>query len=160
LVIIVSCLLRGVLLQPPWKELLAVWVVAWAGALCTLFAGSASRLALPSESVMLGALVCACAGLGVAALPRPQAGAAVAWAFEGKEQGTIISAPLAAGDCVYIAAAHGSGLQVWGALYCLDRATGQEVWHFDDDGAMKPVSISSPCLADGRLYIGEGFHQD
>src|SRR5262249_29252122 len=59
LVIIVSCLLRGVLLQPPWKELLAVWVVAWAGALCTLFADSASRLALPSESVMLGALVCA-----------------------------------------------------------------------------------------------------
>src|SRR5262249_39476070 len=25
---------------------------------------------------------------------------------------------------------------------------------------MKAISISSPCLADGRLYIGEGYHQD
>jgi outer membrane protein assembly factor BamB len=33
------------------------------------------------------------------------------------------------------------------------------IWRFDDDGEMKAV-FSTPCIADGRLYIGEGFHQD
>jgi outer membrane protein assembly factor BamB len=31
------------------------------------------------------------------------------------------------------------------------------VWRFDDGGAMQHM-ISSPCVADGRLYIGEGMH--
>jgi outer membrane protein assembly factor BamB len=60
-----------------------------------------------------------------------------------------------------VAAAHGAGLtQVFGVLYCLERHTGAVIWSFDNDGDMKQVSISSPCLANGRLYIGEGFHQD
>jgi outer membrane protein assembly factor BamB len=63
------------------------------------------------------------------------------------------------GDRIYVAAAHDSVFGSTGALYCLNRATGKEVWTFHDDKKMKPV-FSSPCIADGRLFIGEGFHQD
>ena len=41
-----------------------------------------------------------------------------------------------------------------------DRHTGQKIWEFfgkDDD--LKQM-ISAPCLADGKLYFGEGFHDD
>ena len=33
-------------------------------------------------------------------------------------------------------------------------------WAFNDDNShgMKPV-FSTPCFADGRLYVGEGFHE-
>jgi outer membrane protein assembly factor BamB len=40
----------------------------------------------------------------------------------------------------------------------VDRATGKELWVFNDGGKMKDV-FSSPCVAGGRVYIGEGFHQ-
>src|SRR5207248_29185 len=33
------------------------------------------------------------------------------------------------------------------------------LWTFDDGGDMKQI-FSSPCVADGRLFIGEGFHDD
>jgi outer membrane protein assembly factor BamB len=33
------------------------------------------------------------------------------------------------------------------------------VWKFDDSGHMQPT-FSSPCLSDGRLYIGEGMHRN
>jgi outer membrane protein assembly factor BamB len=44
-------------------------------------------------------------------------------------------------------------------VYCLNGETGEEIWRFDDDGAMQRV-FSSPCLAGGRLYIGEGLHEN
>lgn len=37
-----------------------------------------------------------------------------------------------------------------GNVYALDRATGEEVWRFETDGAVK----SSPCIEDGVVYIG------
>jgi hypothetical protein len=43
------------------------------------------------------------------------------------------------------------------ALYCLERETRRIVWTFDDNGKMQPM-YSSPCLAEGRIYIGEGMH--
>jgi outer membrane protein assembly factor BamB len=49
--------------------------------------------------------------------------------------------------------------KAFGKLYCLDSATGTKRWEFDDGGGLKQV-FSSPCLAEGRLYVGEGFHQD
>jgi outer membrane protein assembly factor BamB len=65
-----------------------------------------------------------------------------------------------AGDRIYVAAAHQrGGLDRFGVVYCLDRDTQEVLWAFDHDGAMKQV-FSSPRLADGRLYIGEGFHDD
>jgi outer membrane protein assembly factor BamB len=81
------------------------------------------------------------------------------WTFRAPDKGGISSSPLVDGDRIYVAAAHDSVFQSYGALYCLDRMTGTEVWTFHDDKKMKPV-FSSPCIADGKLYIGEGFHQD
>jgi outer membrane protein assembly factor BamB len=89
----------------------------------------------------------------LAAPDRPR----VVWTFEPPERGAIISTPLVAGDRVYVSAIHDRGLHPGGAVYALDRATGKAVWKFDDDGEMLHT-YSSPCVADGRLYVGEGMH--
>lgn len=81
------------------------------------------------------------------------------WTFQPEGKGFLVSSPLVAGDRIYAAVAFESAFRPFGKLYCLDAATGKVVWEFNDDGALKQV-FSSPCLANGRLYIGEGFHQD
>src|SRR5262249_18093090 len=63
------------------------------------------------------------------------------------------------GDRVFIAGAHSSGFSTHGRLYCLDRNTGKELWSFDDGGNVKQV-FSTPCVSAGKVYLGEGFHQD
>src|SRR5262249_10105999 len=110
----------------------------------------------------LGARVRAYVGLGALTWPRGPAAAGdvrVAWEFRPPDKGQFLSSPLVAGDRVWIAAAHTKGLTTYGTLYCLDRETGAERWRFDDDGGLQQV-FSTPCLADGRLYFGEGLHQD
>lgn len=89
--------------------------------------------------------------------PRPPETVEVAWAFEAQKRGAIISSPLVAGDRVYVAALHDTAFTNAGALYCLDRATGKPLWTFDDSGKLQHM-YSSPCLAEGRLYLGEGMH--
>jgi outer membrane protein assembly factor BamB len=79
------------------------------------------------------------------------------WLFEQPERGAILSTPLVTEDRIYVGAVQDRGLRSSGAVWCLARATGRKVWRFDDDGGMLHM-ISSPCLADGRLYIGEGMH--
>jgi outer membrane protein assembly factor BamB len=69
----------------------------------------------------------------------------------------ILGAPLVHGECVFATAAH--PFQNMGALYCLDRATGARRWHFNDNGRMK-LGLSAPCFWNGRVYFGEGWHQD
>ncbi len=81
------------------------------------------------------------------------------WTFRLPEKGGISSSPVVVGDRVYVAAAHDDVFRPYGAVYCLDRASGKQVWKFSDKGKMKQV-FSSPVVVDGRLYIGEGFHQD
>jgi eukaryotic-like serine/threonine-protein kinase len=81
----------------------------------------------------------------------------VIWTFEQIERGAIVSSPRLAGDRVYVAAIRDAGLSTTGAVYCLNRDTGKLVWQFDDDGQMQQM-YSSPCIAHGKLYIGEGMH--
>jgi outer membrane protein assembly factor BamB len=38
-------------------------------------------------------------------------------------------------------------------------SAGQRLWNFSADDTLKPV-FSSPTMAGGRIYIGEGYHQD
>jgi outer membrane protein assembly factor BamB len=83
----------------------------------------------------------------------------VAWTFEAEDRGSIASSPVVAGDRVYVATAHQAGLTAFGAVVCLDRTSGKTMWRFDNQEDMRQV-YSSPCLDGGRLYIGEGFHQD
>jgi PQQ-like domain len=83
----------------------------------------------------------------------------VVWTFEPPERGAIVSSPLVTGRHIYVAIIHDAGLSTHGALYCLDRQTGKRLWHFDDDGQMLHM-FSSPCLANGLLYLGEGMHEN
>src|SRR5258708_4638723 len=89
--------------------------------------------------------------------PAEAEAVAVVWAFEAKQRGGIIPSPLAACDPVYVAAIHDTAFWNAGAVYCLDRDTKRLLWRFDDGGKMQHM-YSSPCLAEGRLYIGEGMH--
>ena len=86
-------------------------------------------------------------------------GPAKVWTFEPAERGAIVSTPLVAGGHVYVSVIHDAPLSTSGAVYCLNRLTGKPVWRFDDDGRMLQV-YSSPCLAGGLLYVGEGMHQN
>jgi outer membrane protein assembly factor BamB len=83
----------------------------------------------------------------------------IVWLFEPAERGGIVSSPLVVGDRIYAGAIHDVGFSTAGAVYCLDRFTGKKLWKFDDDERMQHM-FSSPCIADGRLYIGEGMHQN
>jgi outer membrane protein assembly factor BamB len=93
----------------------------------------------------------------------------VAWKFQAPGKGFIDSTPLVdtAHDRVYVAVATNTLIKQSGMLYCLGKTVNEQsgreewkvVWKFDNDGQMKQV-FCSPCLANGKIYIGEGLHQD
>ncbi|HEV3237877.1 MAG TPA: PQQ-binding-like beta-propeller repeat protein [Gemmataceae bacterium] len=159
-----------------WKLLLVFVIGIWAGLIYLLLGKMAGgKGQLPSEGIALWAMVFAATGF---AATWPRSGLTSSfesgntyesaahyvgevWKFVPEGNGTIASTPLADGDRLFVATAQSSGVfgKAFGKLYCLDSATGQKRWEFDDGGAMKQV-FSSPCLANGRLYVGEGFHQD
>jgi outer membrane protein assembly factor BamB len=168
--VVVYCLLKRTLDDRPWKDLAVVWIALWIG---TLYSAALRLMArrrpgakavLATEGVVLGALALGCVALGATLWPRHTvqtfSNGEVVWTFEAGGSGLIVSSPVVAGDRVYVAAAQNQGFSTYGTLYCLDRATKEVLWTFNNDDDMKQVSVSSPCLADGRLYIGEGFHQD
>jgi outer membrane protein assembly factor BamB len=72
--------------------------------------------------------------------------------------GMCLSTPLINGNRAYVPVAHGV-LNRFGVLYCLDLDTQKVLWAFDANRKMKQ-GYSSPVLADGRLYFGEGLHED
>jgi outer membrane protein assembly factor BamB len=83
----------------------------------------------------------------------------IAWRFQPKvERCWIASSPRVDEARVYIGVVLPSAFGSSGAVYCVDRKNGEEIWMFNDGGGMKDV-FSSPCLDSGRVYIGEGFHQ-
>jgi outer membrane protein assembly factor BamB len=73
--------------------------------------------------------------------------------------GLVVSSPRVVGNRIYVSVAHKVGLDTFGRIYCLDRTSRKILWAKDDDGGMKQM-ISSPWVEDGRLYVGEGFHDD
>src|SRR5262249_23765130 len=81
------------------------------------------------------------------------------WKHTPVGQSKIDSTPIVAGKNLYAGIIHGPEYALKGKVHCFDRETGQPVWKkpFDAEGTMK-VMFSSPCIVDGRLYIGEGFH--
>jgi outer membrane protein assembly factor BamB len=157
-----------------WKLLLVFGIGIWAGLLYLLW-NRVVKGALPSEGIALWTMVFAAVGFAVTwprgglsgSLETTGADASAAayigevWKFVPEGSGTIASTPLVDGDRLFVATAQSSGVfgKAFGKLYCLDSATGKKQWEFDDGGALKQV-FSSPCLAEGRLYVGEGFHQD
>ena len=142
----------------------------------------APRPGLPGEGVLLGVMLALCIAFAFTLAPEGQAaspskgddsskagdvpkdaGEFVTRLVDSRElfkpapSSWIAASPLVAGDRVYVGAVHGEQYQS-GAVYCIDRATGAVRWTFNDGGKMKN-EFSTPCLADGRLYTGEGFHQ-
>ena len=113
--------------------------------------------------LFLAAVVCGVAGLAVIwrprgeTQPRPDPRLRPLWTFDAPQPGASVAAPLIAPDAVYLAAVHARGIKLSGAVYCLDLATGKRRWTYTRDGAMLPTA-SSPLLAGGRLYLGEGMH--
>lgn len=90
---------------------------------------------------------------------NPKPSVHVIWTFEPSERGAIFSSPLVTNERIYVGVIHDVGLSTAGAVYCLERASGKIRWKFDDEGKMQHM-FSSPCLSIGRLYIGEGMHQN
>lgn len=72
--------------------------------------------------------------------------------------GMALAAPLIAGNRAYVAVGHGA-LARFGVLYCIDLDTKKTLWTFDAAQKMKHC-YSSPVLAGGRIFIGEGLHDD
>jgi outer membrane protein assembly factor BamB len=88
------------------------------------------------------------------------AAARIAWTFEPRPRGGIVAGLALDGGRLVTAVVRDAGLGATsGAVYCLDRRTGRPLWEFDDGGAMLHT-ISTPRLAGGRLYVGEGMHGD
>lgn len=110
---------------------------------------------------MLGTSTFAFAAIAVASLARsPQTeGVRLVWTFEPSAKSAMISSPALDEHCIYVAVIEGSGFSDHGVVYCLNRESGKELWRFDNDGAMQRV-FSSPYLDGGRLYIGEGLHEN
>lgn len=82
----------------------------------------------------------------------------VSWLFKGTG-GVVIdfsSSPAVVGAQVYITAAQGSLFSSGGAVHCLDANRGISLWRHDTSVQI----FSSPTVVGGRVYVGEGFHQD
>ena len=82
----------------------------------------------------------------------------ISWLFKG--EGDVLvdfaASPAVVGSQVYISAAQGSFFSSGGAIYCLNGNDGRAFWSYET-----PVQIfSSPTVVGGRVYVGEGFHQD
>ena len=52
-----------------------------------------------------------------------------------------------------------AGVRVDGVLVCVDRASGRQSWKFGGVDGVLPI-FSTPVVADGKLYFGEGTHQN
>jgi outer membrane protein assembly factor BamB len=154
------------------KALLVLGCGVWLATLHALLvfwrsAGLRSRPALPGEGVMLWGMTLACTGLAAtftmeSARASDGPGYRVLWRFHPDEPSWIASSPLVDGDRVYVGVVHGSA-QKFGVVYCVDARNGKERWRFTNSLPKTNVrmrdAFSSPVLADGRLFFGEGFHQ-
>jgi outer membrane protein assembly factor BamB len=164
--------------DPAWR-LLVVFTVAFVAGTVYLvyqrFLGARQapvRPALPTEGVILWSMLVASTCLAATWPSRPLA---ITGTITSEEKGLvkevwnvvvspdrtgyIVSSCQVKGDRLYVSVAHRQGAETYGALYCLNVNTRDVLWKYDNDGDMKQV-YCSPCLAEGRIYIGEGFHSD
>jgi outer membrane protein assembly factor BamB len=158
-------LANGRFLLPPGRELIIVSSISLAGAIyaqCLRYWNRMPVAGWPKlTTIMLATQALACTSIAAALIPAhpilttPR----VQWEFTPAEPGAILSSPIHAGQAVYAAAIHGLGFSTFGRVYALDVQTGKELWRFDDGGAMKSV-FSTPALAERKIVIGEGLHED
>lgn len=66
------------------------------------------------------------------------------------------SSPAIVGSRVFVGLAEQSVFSASGRVLCLDLTSGRQVWEVE---TRYPV-FSSPSVSAGRVFVGEGFHQD
>jgi outer membrane protein assembly factor BamB len=80
--------------------------------------------------------------------------------FEIAEAHQIMSNGIALqGDRLFVGATRQTGFKVKAFMTALDRNDGREAWRFTNGGDLKPI-FSSAAVAGGKLYFGEGLHED
>ena len=89
--------------------------------------------------------------------PRITSPVRLAWKFDPGKPGGIAASPVVVAGRIYLAAIRDQGLSPGGAVLSLGLRDRKVAWSFDDKGAMLHT-ISTPALAGGRLYVGEGMH--
>ena len=90
-------------------------------------------------------------------LPGPTNGTP-AWVFKDEVAMAVdfSSSPAVVRNRLYIGSSHGSIFSLGGATYCIDIESREVIWRH---ASPTPI-FSSPAVAGGRVYIGEGYHQD
>jgi hypothetical protein len=100
----------------------------------------------------------------------------VLWTFDPRERKGRVrfhSSPTVVDGQLYIGALHEVSTLIEGYVYCVStRDTSragveagmavlpaERLWQFTAGGTLKPV-FSSPTVSGGRVFIGEGYHQD
>lgn len=98
---------------------------------------------------------------------------AVLWSFDPRERKgriSLHSSPTIVDGQVFVGAMHQVQTVVQGAVFAVNAADGRKngdqplapgdrLWRFTAEGTLKPV-FSSPSIAGGYLYFGEGYHED
>ncbi|MEX2214744.1 MAG: PQQ-binding-like beta-propeller repeat protein [Phycisphaeraceae bacterium] len=94
---------------------------------------------------------------------------AILWTFdpaERKGRVMIHSSPTVVGDRVFVGALHQVLTTTQGYVYCVDAGgsapaakPGSLIWRFSAEGTAKAI-FTSPSVLDGKLYVGEGYHED
>ncbi len=79
------------------------------------------------------------------------------WVFAPQFPGAMVSSPLVSNDRVYAAVIRDHGFRPEGVVFAVDEKTGKSMWESDGNGNMIHM-YSSPCIADGLIYVGEGMH--
>ena len=89
-----------------------------------------------------------------AAFHRPS----LAWRSMNKDHisPAYASSPAIVGDRVFVGLAEQSVFSATGRVLCFDLATGKQSWEAE---TRYPV-FSSPSVSGGKVFVGEGFHQD
>jgi outer membrane protein assembly factor BamB len=161
-----------------WIFTIVMTLGLFAGTLYRLFhlaRGSApfAAVRLSTEGVILGIMLLGC----LAFAPRffggsiGVAGAAEAgqqekkdvpvikkWDFSADVKGMFASSPLVDGDYIY--ASYSETVGRVATVVKLERHTGIKKWEFFGKNEDLMEMISTPTIADGKLYFGEGFHDD
>jgi outer membrane protein assembly factor BamB len=78
--------------------------------------------------------------------------------FEVAKSSQVLSGITVSDDSLYFGAQY-TRSKVEGHVVCMDRETGKVKWKFGDDDEMLPV-FCTPRVVDGRVYCGEGLHEN
>jgi outer membrane protein assembly factor BamB len=162
-----------------WKLTKIFSVGIWAGTLYALWLAirsrhSVRRLAVSTEGVVLVGMMLTAgllaapprvsvqqndnASTGVGGIKTQYRGGEKEPFFQHEGKGMIASTPLVTEDRVFVSVITGV-IQPRSLVYCLDRA-GKILWTFDGGEDPLKQMFSSFTLDDGKLYFGEGFHEN